>query len=200
LLFRIKGVMIKRLLGYLLNGVLIAIPIGVILYLIYKTFVFLDDLIPWDNKPPGAGLVILVVLLTGIGILSSSFIFKPINTWFIRLIDRVPLLKTIYSAIKDLLSAFVGKKKKFNQPVLVTMGNGLEKIGFITDEAVSHLDYPADKVAVYFPFSFGVMGSLFIVRKDMIVLLDKNVTDIMKYIVSAGVSENSSVSRDENEK
>lgn len=189
--------MFKRLLGYLLNGILIAIPIGVILYLIYKTFVFLDDLIPWDNKPPGVGLVILLVLLTGIGMLSSSFIFKPINGWFNHLIDRVPLLKTIYSAIKDLLSAFVGKKKKFNQPVLVTMGNGLEKIGFITDVAVSHLDNPEDKVAVYFPFSFGVMGSLFIVRKTNIVLLDRNVTDIMKYIVSAGVSENSNVVKKE---
>ncbi len=182
--------MFKKLLGYFLNGVLIAIPIGTILYLIYKTFVFLDDIIPWDNKPPGAGLVVLILLLTGIGILSSSFIFKPINKWFHRLIDKVPLIKTIYSAITDLLSAFVGKKKKFNQPVLVDMGNGLEKIGFVTDSSIAHLDYPHDKVAVYFPFSFGVMGSLFIVKKENIKILDKNVTDIMKYIVSAGVSEN----------
>lgn len=189
--------MFKKLLGYLLNGVLIITPVVAIIYLIYKVFVFLDDLIPWDNKPPGAGLLILIVMLTGIGVLSSSFIFRPINKQFQVLINKVPLLKTIYSAIKDLLSAFVGKKKKFNQPVLVNMGNGLEKIGFITDQTVAHLNNPIDKVAVYFPFSFGVMGSLFIVKKDKIELLDKNVTDIMKYIVSAGVSEEKSWEKDE---
>lgn len=196
--------MFKKIAGYFLKGILITIPIGVVLYLIYVTFISLDELIPWEklifwknitkeDKPAGVGILILLSVITGIGALSSSLIFNPISRWvnsgFHKVIDRVPLLKTVYSAIHDLLTAFVGNKKKFNKPVLVELANGLEKMGFITDETLSHLGNPSDKVAVYFPFSFGVMGSLFFIKKDKITLLDKNSTELMKYIVSAGVSE-----------
>lgn len=181
--------MFRRLLNYFLNGLLLTIPVGLTLYLIYWAFTFLDDIIVWENKPPGIGLIILVVFITLVGMLGNSFIFKPISNWFKGILNRVPLLKTVYSSIKDLLTAFVGKKKKFDKPVLVNMGNGLEKVGFITDETLNHIKNSQDKVAVYFPFSFGVMGSLFIVNKQNVTILDENVSDIMKYIVSAGVAD-----------
>jgi len=123
--------------------------------------------------------------------LGSTFVAQPIRNWFHNLIERIPLVKTLYSSITDLLSAFVGQKKRFNRPVLVKMSNetDLERIGFVTDEDLSLLDGSQDKVGVYFPHSYTYTGNLWIVPKSRLTAIDKNSSDVMKYIVSGGVAD-----------
>jgi len=84
-------------------------------------------------------------------------------------------VKTLYSSITDLLSAFVGQKKRFNRPVLVKMSNetDLERIGFVTDEDLSLLDGSQDKVGVYFPHSYTYTGNLWIVPKSRLTAIAK---------------------------
>lgn len=187
--------MIRKFLNYFLNGLLIALPIGVIGYFLYHLFIFLDELI-WlvfgdgERKFKGLGIIILVILLSGLGYLGSTFIAKPIQRAINRFFDRIPLIKTIYEAINDLLSAFVGQKKRFNQPVLVRVSKDseLEKIGFITDTDLEQLGEIEGKVAVYFPHSYNFSGNLFIVPVENIKPIHKKPSDVMKYIVSGGVS------------
>ena len=102
---------------------------------------------------------------------------------------RIPLVSLIYYSIKDLILAFVGDKKKFNHPVLVTMykDTGIKKIGFITQADLSHLNI-IDHVAVYMPMSYSLSGELFIVPTENITYLDASSTDVMKMLVSGGVS------------
>jgi len=109
--------------------------------------------------------------------------------WFDHLVNRIPLVKLVYSSIKDLLAAFVGDKKKFDRPVLVTINkeNQLHRIGFITQSDLSELGLK-DMVVVYFPQSYAVAGDHFVVPKENVKPLNVPGPAAMKFIVSGGVS------------
>ena len=88
-----------------------------------------------------------------------------------------------------MLSAFVGKKKRFTEPVLVKMEGNVERLGFITQKDLTDLGISADKIGVYIPFSYAVTGNLIIVPKDCVTPVNGNSADIMKFIISGGVTE-----------
>lgn len=174
---------------YFFSGLLYTAPIAVTGYVIYQLFIFFDGLLPLDDYP-GLGIVLLIAFITVMGVLGSSFLLQPINLYLQSLVDRIPLVKTIYYAIRDVLSAFVGEKKRFTKPVLVQVNaNGMEKLGFITSEDLTTLGIGKEKIAVYLPHSINFSGNLFIVTQDMITPLDANSAEVMKFIVSGGVLE-----------
>ena len=179
----------KRVLGYFLSGLLLVTPITVIIYVIYSLFIFLDHLIPF--RIPGLGLITLLVTITALGYLGSSFISQPIKRRANKLLDRVPLIKTIYTAINDLLSAFVGQKKSFSRPVLVKMSysSDIEKLGFITNDDLSSLNIASGKIAVYLPHSYNFSGNLYIVPIENVTPINAQTAEVMKFIVSGGVTD-----------
>jgi len=105
-------------------------------------------------------------------------------------IRHLPLVSLIYFSVKDLISAFVGDKKKFNQPVLVLMNreSGIRKIGFITQTDLSNLGLD-DAVMVYCPHSYAFSGELYLVPAENVKLLTMSSSEAMKLIVSGGVSK-----------
>jgi uncharacterized membrane protein len=131
------------------------------------------------------------VLITIIGFLGSVIITSPINSFFQNLLKKAPLLATIYSSVKDLMSTFVGKKKGFNKPVLIKIYNNsnIERIGFITNEELNKIGLKDGKVLVYLPHSYAVSGQLFVVDRANITSIDASSSEIMKLIVSGGVTE-----------
>lgn len=185
----------KKLINYFLQGLLYIAPLGITAYIIYAVFTFLDGLLQdlllrsFAIKIPGLGLLTLVLFLVFVGFLGRTIIADPLRKVFTNLIARIPLLNFIYSAFNDLFSAFVGKEKKFSQPVLVrvNLNSDLEKLGFITEENLELL-HLKDKVAVYFPHSYNFSGELFIVPKANITPVDINASEVMKFVVSAGVT------------
>jgi len=185
----------KKLVNYLLQGLLYIAPLGITAYIIYGVFTFMDGLLQeylfefFDIKIPGLGVLTLLIFLIFVGFLGRTFIAQPIKLLFKNIIDRIPLLKFIYGAFNDLFSAFVGKEKKFSKPVLVkvNLNSDLEKLGFITEENLDLLGQK-EKVAVYFPHSYNFSGELFIVPKANIKPVDINSSDVMKFIVSAGLT------------
>lgn len=186
----------KKLLNYLLQGLLYIAPLGITIYVIYLIFSFTDNLL--DDyliktigiDIPGLGIVVIVAFLIIVGIIGQSIIARPIKKLFKKLLEKVPLLRLLFSAMNDLFSAFVGKEKKFNKPVLVLVNpvTNLEKIGFLTEEDLSNLG-ENEKVAVYFPHSYNFSGEMFIVPKEQVKPLDINPAIAMKFIVSGGVSK-----------
>jgi len=139
---------------------------------------------------PGFGLLLVAVFIILIGFLGSTIIFNPLISFLEKLINRAPLIKDIYSSIKDLLSAFVGNKKKFNNPVIVKMNDaGLKRIGFVTREGIDKMNIPENEVVVYLPYSYGVMGTVIIVPKDNVTPIDQPSNEVMKFILSGGVTE-----------
>jgi len=163
------------------------VPLAITVYIIIKLFLLIDNIIPIDI--PGLGLIILIVSITIIGFVGNTFIAIPIRSYLMRLIKKVPLINTIFKSVKDLLSAFVGNKKRFTEPVLVKVNkdSDLEKIGFITRNDLSELGITDGKVAVYLPHSYAFSGNLFIVPKENITPINGTASDIMTFIVSAGV-------------
>jgi len=185
----------KKLVYYFLQGILYIAPIGITVYIIYIVFQFVDNLLRerleeiLDIYIPGLGVVVIVFMLILIGLIGQTIIARPFKYFFRRLIGKIPLLKVIFSAFNDLFSAFVGKERKFNKPVLVLVNpvTNLQKMGFLTEEDLSLID-ETDKVAVYFPHSYNFSGELFIVPRAQVRPLDLNPAEAMKFIVSAGVA------------
>lgn len=177
----------KRILRYFFSGTLFIVPLVATVYFIYVAFRKLDDLLALPY--PGLGFAIIFFAITAFGYLTTNFAFRTFVSWFDRGVNKIPLVKLIYASIKDLLSAFVGEKKKFNRPVLVEINkeNKLFQIGFITQSDLSELGLN-DMVSVYLPHSYAFSGLHYIVSKDRITPLNIPGTIAMKYIVSGGVS------------
>ncbi|MBS2098187.1 DUF502 domain-containing protein [Carboxylicivirga linearis] len=190
----------KKLIGYFLQGILYIAPIGVTLYVLIVAFIWLDGLlldleifqhgIFSKFSFPGIGLVIILLTITLVGFIGQKLITTPISSAFDALLKKAPLIKMIYSSVKDLLSAFVGKERKFEKPVIVTLDKEgiLHRLGFITATDLNDIGIK-DKIAVYLPSSYGVLGELYIVPSENIKLLDANSADVMKFIVSGGVTK-----------
>lgn len=187
---------IKKTIRYFFQGVLFVFPIAITIWGLLFLFKFIDGLLlPYINKLininiPGLGIVFLILIILLIGFIGSSFIFKPIINFFDRLFTKAPLIKILYTSVKDLISAFVGNKKRFNEPVLVKLGNGydVEKLGFVTNKDLTFLGLSDKKVAVYLPHSYNWSGNLFIVPIENITPINAPSTEVMKFIVSAGVT------------
>lgn len=187
----------RRLLNYFLQGLLILAPITITIYILYLIFKFVDDIIPISI--PGLGILIILAVVTLTGLLASTFIGQPVIAYLRRLLHRAPLLKTVVDSIQDLVGAFVGKKKKFTEPVLVMMNReaGIEQIGFVTCRELSVIGIPGTKIAVYIPFSFTFTGYTFVVPAENVSPLKMSAADAIKFVVSGGVID---VEKEEAEK
>ncbi len=170
---------------YFLNGLLLISPVAITVYVIYLTLTTLDGLI--DFGIPGLGLLVSVTSIALIGYLGANLLMGPLLRFIEGLLTRAPFIKFIYTSIKDLMEAFVGDKRKFNQPILVEMGNGLLKPGFMTQDDMTFLGC-AGYVAVYLPHSYNFSGNVFLAEATKVKKVDVNATDYMKFIVSGGVT------------
>jgi uncharacterized membrane protein len=186
----------KNLVRYFLQGLLYIAPLGLTIFILYKSFVILDGVFsPFLEKYlnltiPGISLIMVFLLVALLGLAGQSILARPFKKIINRIIEKAPLVKVIYSSLKDLLSAFVGKEKKFNQPVLVKVNliSDLEKLGFLTQQDLSNLGVEGKKVSVYFPHSYNFSGELFIVPAEQVQKIDVPPSDVMKFIVSGGVT------------
>lgn len=176
-----------RILRYFFSGTLFIVPLLATAYFIYLSFKWLDDRL---NLPyPGLGFVIILTVITLIGYLSTNFLFKTLGHWFDKGMNRIPLVKIIYSTVKDLLGAVVGDKRKFNKPVLVRINkdNDLHQLGFVTQSDLSDLGLE-EMVVVYFPHAYAFSGYHYFVPRANIKPLNISGPAAMKFIVSGGVS------------
>ena len=174
----------RNFLNNFLRGLLLLVPMAAAMYVVYYIYTMLDSLI--DFGIPGLSFVIVILLITFVG-----FFTRKYNTglfiWFEDLVNKVPLLSLIYSSIKDLMNSFVGDKKKFNKPVLVKVENNLYKPGFVTSDDLKDIGLPG-MVSVYLPHSYNFSGNVFITDKKNIKPLKNSSSEVMKYIVSGGIS------------
>jgi uncharacterized membrane protein len=191
----------KKLINYFLQGLLFVVPVAVTVYVVIKAVVWLDNLLPVkvpipvpgaeSFDLPGLGILLIASIITAAGYIGTRFVRNPMFAIFEGLIERTPLLKLIYSSVKDLIEAFVGEKKRFTQPVLVTMNNNppVQRIGFVTENDLTELGLGKSKMAVYLPFSYGFNGQLVIVESDNVQKLDASGTEMMKFVISGGVTD-----------
>jgi uncharacterized membrane protein len=176
-----------KLLRYFFSGTVFIVPLLATAYFIYISFSWLDESLALPY--PGLGFVIIFTIITLLGYLSTNYLFKTLGQWFDAGMNRIPLVKIIYSTVKDLLGAVVGDKRKFNKPVLVRINkeNDLHQVGFVTQSDLSDLGLE-EMVVVYFPHSYAFSGLHYFVPRANIKPLKVSGPAAMKFIVSGGVS------------
>jgi uncharacterized membrane protein len=189
----------RALLNYFFKGLIVVVPIGAAIFLIFwavstvDSALNLSDVLWTDSngKPmhiPGLGILNVLFIIMIAGILVTNVITDPIKRWFKRWINRLPFFNFLYSSIKDLTEAFVGDEKKFSEAVIVQVNEfGLKKIGFLVQKDLAKLNLPGE-VAVYFPYSYSFAGQVVIIGADKVKPIDKNAADMMKFVISGGVS------------
>lgn len=192
----------KKISSYFFQGVLLVAPLVIVIYILYSLFVTVDGWLLYNLESwigfyiPGLGIVILFFALTLLGYLGQTAFVRPFKNITGKFIRRIPLLNLLYSSLNDLFSAFVGKEKKFNVPVKVHFNreNNLWKLGFITKESLDEFELN-DMAAVYFPHSYNFSGELYLVPAERVEKLDLSPADVMKFIVSGGVTRLESIEK-----
>jgi len=181
---------VKVLRDYFLRGLLIFVPGALSIFAVFWAFNALDTLFRnlLGVKIPGLGIAITISLITGVGFLASNILGKKIFDWFERILTKLPLMRLLYSASKDVIGAFAGERKSFDKPVLVELvSGGPRAMGFVTKESLEFLGL-ADHLAVYLPQSYNFAGSVLIFPAKQVKPLEIGSSSAMAFIVSGGVS------------
>lgn len=184
--------------SYFIRGLLFVAPIGFTIYILYSAFDFVDNLArirfgtgsPNDSFfIPGLGFIIVIGVTALIGFVFSRILPQTIQNWMESGIKNLPLVRIFYFAFKDLISAFVGDKKKFKQPVLfkININSEVRKMGFMTQSSLEMLGKD-DFVSIYCPHSYAFSGEMYVVPATDVEMIDLGGSDAMKMIVSGGVS------------
>ncbi len=183
-----KRIMTK-IFKYFLQGLLYVVPIAVTVYVLWEVVVLLDGIIPLDI--PGLGILIIFSFVTMIGVIGRHFISEQIVEIIEGYIKRAALVNLIYTAVKDLLKAFVGDQKSFKKPVVVkfTEDTEVRRLGYMTNENFKNLTNKGDLVTVYIPHSYNISGNVYLVPDRYVEPLDIHPSELMKYTVSGGVTQ-----------
>ena len=170
-----------------LEGLLILVPAFATVWVAILVFQFIDGFL---NIPfPGVGFLVTIGVITLTGRFASNVFVQKVVDGTEHLLTKAPFVKLVYSSIKDLIAAFMGEKKRFDQPVIVTLtpGGHAEAIGFVTRSSMEFIGL-LDHVAVYFPQSYNFAGNLLVFPKDQVRPLEAESSEIMAFLVSGGVS------------
>lgn len=178
----------RHLVSYFLRGLVLTVPLAVTIAVCWVVLKTIDG---WLGLPiPGAGLLITLAGITLVGFLGANFLWNTMVERMERMLDRLPFVRILYNATKDLLDAFVGEKRRFDRPVLVALSadGAVRTFGFITQQSLAKLGL-AEDVAVYFPQSYNFAGQLVVVPAARVTALDAPSSDVLAFIVSGGVTD-----------
>ena len=118
------------------EGLFLVVPVAVTIYVVFLVFSFIDG---WLNIPvPGIGFILTIGMLVLVGRLASNVFFRGALGSLEKVLTRTPFVKLVYTSLKDLIEAFMGEKKRFDQPVLVTLVPG----GHTAGDRVRHAPEP----------------------------------------------------------
>ena len=195
-----KKSLFRTLRNYFITGAIVLIPIGITIYLSIFLIKFSSRLLPGKINPnnylpfdiPGIEILITIIFITIVGGISLSFIGKKILEIFNNILKRIPILRTIYSAVGQLTESFAQTKGTKKSVVLIEYPRkGLWVVGFATKDNKGEISKKTNEqlVNVFVPTTPNpTSGFLLMVPKKDIVYLDMSFEEASKFIVSAGTS------------
>lgn len=175
------------------QGLLIIGPFALTVWIIWYIVSSIDNIIPALSEKlyPGITFIIVIVTTTLVGFLGNKFIIgRFIVDSFDYILEHTPGIKFIYTSLKDVMTSFVGDKKKFNRPVLIKTSENPEtwRIGFLTQADLSSVGFP-EYVSVYLPHAYAVSGwVVFALGTNVVELENVSAAQAMKFAVSGGVA------------
>jgi len=195
-----KRSIFTKIRNYFITGVVVLIPIGITIYLTILITSVSSKILPKEINPnhylpyniPGLEIIITLFLITFIGWLSLSFIGKRLLNLFNKVLKRIPILRTIYSAILQMTETFTKTDNKKKNVVLVEYPRkGTWAVGFATKENSGEITNKLNKklINVFVPTTPNpTSGFLLMFPKEEVVYLDLTFEEASKFIVSAGTS------------
>ena len=196
-----KTSIFSKLRNYFITGVVVLIPIGITLYLTLFIIQISSKLIPREINPnnyipfniPGVEILISILLITLIGSLSLSFLGRKLLRFVNSVLTKIPILRTIYSAVGQMTSTFTQSRGNKKNVVLVEYPKkGCWAVGFATKDNTGEITKKLQKdlVNVFIPTTPNpTSGFLLMFPKDEIIYLDMSFEEASKFIVSAGTSD-----------
>ncbi len=157
--------------------------------MLWKLFTTVDS---WLGIPiAGVGFVVTLALITLIGFLASNFLARRLLDWVDELLEKLPGVRLLYTGIKDVTGAFVGEKKRFQQPVMVTLDPGGGVQGDRRSSPRTRSTSWASPITSRStcPFSYSFAGQLLLFPRDRVVPLTAPSSKVMAFVVSGGVAD-----------
>ena len=191
---------LAKIRNYFIAGVVVLIPIGITIYLTLFLVSITSKILPKEINPnhylpyniPGVEILISVILITLIGFLSLSFIGRKLLDVFDNILKKIPILRTIYSAIVQMTETFTKSDNKKKNVVLVEYPRkGSWAVGFATRENTGEISNKTQQklINVFIPTTPNpTSGFLLMFPKEDVIYLDLTFEEASKFIVSAGTS------------
>jgi uncharacterized membrane protein len=184
---RLKNTALTRVATWFGQGLLVFVPTIATVLTVWLTLSWLDSLL--GIPIPGLGLVLTVLIIILIGFIATNVAGQAVLALFERTIQHLPVVSLVYSSIKDLLGAFVGEKKSFDKPTMVSLdAEGKVKVfGFVTCDRFEDPRL-SGFVAIYLPQAYNFAGNVIVVPRERVEHVDAEPAHFMAFIVSGGVS------------
>ncbi len=193
--------MLKFISRNILTGFVTILPVALTIYLIYWITISAEtvlgsvirSIVPEVLYWPGIGLVATLVLAFTVGLLMNTYVVRQLFAKGEQILYRMPLIKSVYKAIRDFFQYFSPTaKKEFQQVVSVSIGDtGMKVIGFVTQALHENLPkglQDEDSMLVYLPLSYMIGGYAVMVPRSSVRPLDMNMEEAMRFTLTAGVT------------
>ena len=194
----------KRLRNYFFAGLLVTAPISITLYAAWAILDFIDNfisgLIPAPYNPltyfpvsvPGFGIAILITVVTLIGFLTANFLGRIFIKWSEQIVDRMPVVRSIYSALKQIFETVLSDKtKSFREVVLLEYPRrDMWTLGFVIGKTYGEVQEKtkSEMLNIYIPTTPNpTSGYLVFLDRNEIITLDMTVEDALKMVISGGI-------------
>ena len=190
--------MFKSISKILITGFITLLPVVLTIYLLYWLAVSSEQvmgnalklILPDTAYFPGLGMITGLFLVFIVGLMMNAYMVRKVFALGEQLLYHLPLIKTIYRAFRDFFDFFSPKKEQFGQVVAVTL-NGMELVGFITQENPQRLPESfrdRDSVLVYLPMSYMVGGYTVLVPRSELRPLKMSMEEAMRFVLTAGIT------------
>jgi len=190
--------MFKSISTTLITGFITILPIVLTIYLLYWLAVSSEEmmgaalryLLPEVIYFPGMGTLVGLVIVFGVGLLMKAVLVRQLFSFGENILFRLPIIKTVYRAIRDLFDFFSPKQESFGRVVIVEFA-GMEIIGFVTQEHEERLPEAfrgRDAVLVYLPMSYMIGGYTLLVPRERIHPCKMSMDEAMRFALTAGIT------------
>lgn len=193
--------MLKFITRNILTGLVTILPVALTIYLIYWMAVSVESMlgsmirsiIPEGLHWPGIGLIATLGMAFMVGLLMNAYVVRQLFARVEQILYRMPLIKSVYKAIRDFFQYFSpDAKKEFEQVVSVSIGDtGMKVIGFVTQADSERLPdgfREEESILVYLPLSYMIGGYAVLVPRSSVQLIDMNMEEAMRFTLTAGVT------------
>lgn len=180
------------------RGLITLLPVALTIYILYAGVLIVDNFLGSALRAvlptyiPGLGFILTILIIFLFGLMLNNLVLGGVLQNLERWLFKFPLIKAVYSPLRDLMNLFSKQGQKDLKSVVLVDLNGMKAIGLVTRDSFRDLDslaaHTADKVAVYIPWSYGLGGLTFLIPRNKITPVDIPVDRALSLAITAWIN------------